>query len=120
MEEFLVSMHITLPADLPTEIHDDLYAREGRRARDLGRLGFIKRIWRVPGTTWNWMLWEAENASHLHDMVSSFPLFSYCAVCEVFPLARNINDPGLRGVAYRSATANSRSIHLPELYEKGS
>ena len=58
-------------------------------------LRLLRRLWRVPGTTDNYGIWEADNPTVLHDVIASFPLFRYMTV-EVTPLAVNHNDPALR------------------------
>jgi muconolactone D-isomerase len=46
------------------------------------------RIWRIPGRTANVGIWEAPDATALHDLVSSLPLFPWLDVT-VTPLARH-------------------------------
>jgi len=99
--EFLVSMHITLPPDLPDDLREGLYRREGVIARDYAARGFITRIWRRLGSTWNWMLWDVRDASQLQELLTGFPLFHYSAGTEVYALAYNANDPGVTGIPKR-------------------
>ncbi len=89
--EFLVSIEISL---LPGGAVDSarLYAAEAARARELAAKGIIRRLWRVPGRRANWGLWEAKDATTLHQAISSLPLYPYMDV-EVRPLARHASDP---------------------------
>ena len=89
--EFLVSIKIT-PPEGADEKTAQLYAAEGIRAKELSDQGLIRRLWRVPGQKANWGLWEAENATALHQAISSLPLFPYMEVT-VHPLAEHPSDP---------------------------
>ena len=88
--EFLVSIKI-LP--LPREENSaKLYAAEAARARELADIGIIRRLWRVPGQRANWGLWEAKDATALHQAISSLPLYPYMEV-KVRLLAEHPSDP---------------------------
>ncbi len=89
--EFLVSIRITPPAD-DEALTAKLYAAEAIRAKELAEQGNIKRLWRVPGQKANWGLWDAEDATTLHQAISSLPLFPYMEVI-VHPLAKHPSDP---------------------------
>jgi muconolactone D-isomerase len=87
---------------VPPELRDNepskvtrLYADEAVHCRALADKGMVKRLWRVPATTDNWGLWEADTPTALHEAISGFPLFPYMTV-EVISLAENRNDPALR------------------------
>ncbi|HMJ36368.1 MAG TPA: muconolactone Delta-isomerase family protein [Baekduia sp.] len=80
--EFLV--HITV--SIPDDIAEDVVAEERRVGAQLREAGVIRRIWRVPGTTSNVGIWEAFDATELHDALSSLPAFPWAHV-EVTPLA---------------------------------
>jgi len=89
--EFLVSIKITPPEGAEGNTAK-LYAAEGLRAKELADQGVIRRLWRVPGEKANWGLWEAEDATALHQAISSLPLFPYMEV-KVHPLAEHPSDP---------------------------
>ncbi len=89
--EFLVSIKITLPEG-EAEKTAQLYEAEGIRAKELAKQGSILRLWRVPGQKANWGLWSAEDATALHQAISSLPLFPYMEV-NVHPLAKHPSDP---------------------------
>jgi muconolactone D-isomerase len=86
---FLVEIEI----DFPPELRDpdcarraELLRRELERGIELCRSGAIERIWRVPGALRNVGLWRAENATDLHELISSLPLYPWIT-CSVTPLA---------------------------------
>jgi muconolactone D-isomerase len=88
--EFLVSIKISPPSG--EEDSAKLYAAEATRARELADMGIIRRLWRVPGQRANWGLWEAKDATALHQAISSLPLYPYMEV-NVHPLAEHPSDP---------------------------
>lgn len=88
--EFLVSIKITPPEGV--EHTAKLYVAERLRAKELADQGIVRRLWRVPGQKANWGLWEAEDATALHQAISSLPLFPYMEV-NVHPLAQHPSDP---------------------------
>jgi muconolactone D-isomerase len=59
---------------------------ELRRGRELKDAGTIVRMWRIPGRTANVGLWDASDATTLHDAIASLPMFPYLSA-EVTPLA---------------------------------
>jgi muconolactone D-isomerase len=84
--EFLVHMEIGLPPEHPEAAA--LRAAEAERAGQLRAEGAIVRMWRIPGRTANVGIWEAPDATALHELVSSLPLFPWLDVT-VTPLARH-------------------------------
>ncbi|MFI6309857.1 muconolactone Delta-isomerase [Nocardia fusca] len=84
--EFLVRFESSPPADLSSEERDRLRASERARANELRAEGVLKRLWRVPGRRGVVGLWEADDATVLHDALASLPMFPWMdAVVE--PLA---------------------------------
>jgi muconolactone D-isomerase len=75
--EFLVEMDVSLPPEMDPGVRADLLAEEARRGRELIEAGLIRRIWRVPGRYANVGIWEADDATALHEAVASLPLFPY-------------------------------------------
>lgn len=75
--EFLVRIDVHLPSELPDEARNDLAAAELARGRALQDAGSIVRIWRVPGRLANVAIWQAADASDLHDLLTSLPLFPW-------------------------------------------
>ena len=90
--EFLVNIEIAWPADADATQREQLFAAELERGRQLAAAGIMKRLWRVPGRWANWGIWEAEDATALHDAISSLPLWPWMDVT-IHPLGRHVNDP---------------------------
>jgi muconolactone D-isomerase len=84
--EFLVEIEVSLDPDLPEARRRELDALELQRGKQLRAAGTIVRIWRVPGRRANVGIWRAEDATELHEAISSLPLFPWMDV-EVAPLA---------------------------------
>ena len=84
--EFLVRIYIELPPEMPAERERELREAEAVRARELRAAGTIVRIWRLPGQTANVGVWAAPDATALHDVLASMPLFPWFRV-EVEALA---------------------------------
>ena len=93
--EFLLRIKVTFPPDGDPEEKARRIAAEGMRARELAAEGIIKRVWRIPGQWANYGIWEAPDATTIHDAVTSLPMWPYLEV-EVTPLAAHPNDPGAR------------------------
>ena len=90
--EFLVRIEIQLDESLSVEQREALYAAEAERAGALAEAGHLVRLWRLPGRRANWGLWRAADATELHEVLTSLPLWPYMDV-DVNPLARHPNDP---------------------------
>jgi muconolactone D-isomerase len=90
--EFLVHIEVEWPADGDPDQLARLTAAERDRARELAESGRIRRLWRIPGRRANWGLWEAPDATALHEALASLPLWPWLAV-EVHPLAAHPSDP---------------------------
>jgi muconolactone D-isomerase len=91
--EFLLHIKVTFPPDGDPDEKARRIAAEGVRARELTAQGVIKRVWRIPGQWANWGLWEAPDATAIHDAVTSLPMWPYLDVT-VHPLGAHPNDPG--------------------------
>lgn len=90
--EFLVHIEVNWPADGDPAERQRLVEAETAQGRELARAGLMKRLWRVPGRWANWGLWEAPDATALHDALTSLPLWPWMTV-EVHPMAVHPNDP---------------------------
>ncbi len=93
MMEFLVEIEVRLPPDTSPDRKAELIAAEVARAKELSVRGTIYRLWRVPGRWANVGIWCAEDATELHDAISSLPLYPWLEV-DVTPLAKHPSDPG--------------------------
>ncbi len=75
--QFLVEIEVSLPGTLPEAERARLLAAEVKRGRELRDAGSIESIWRVPGALRNVGIWEAADATELHDLIASLPLFPF-------------------------------------------
>lgn len=85
--EFLVRFEAVLPESMSDGARDDLRSSERARAAELRAEGTLKKLWRVPGRRAVVGLWEAPNATALHDALTSLPNFPYMRDTTVEPLA---------------------------------
>lgn len=92
--EFLVQIKVNWPPNGDPALKERLMAAEVSRARELAEAGKVHRLWRVPGRWANVGIWDAKDASDLHEAISSLPLFPWLDVT-VTALAKHPSDPGL-------------------------
>jgi muconolactone D-isomerase len=85
---FLVQIEVRLPGALTESERAELLDAELERGRQLVEAGAIRAIWRVPGALRNVGIWEATDATELHEQISSLPLFPWLSA-EVTPLAEH-------------------------------
>ena len=90
--EFLVHIEVRYPADGDPDELQRLGTAERIRGKELVAEGRIRRMWRIPGRTANWGIWEAPDATALHAALMSLP-FSKWLQIEVHPLAQHPTDP---------------------------
>jgi muconolactone D-isomerase len=90
--DFLVEIVVRLPPDTPAARKAELVAAEAARAKELAAQGTIYRLWRIPGRWANVGIWRAEDATALHEALSSLPLYAWLEV-DVTPLAHHPSDP---------------------------
>lgn len=90
--EFLVHIQVDWPPDGDADELARLLSAERTRAAELVAEGRLRRMWRVPGRWANWGLWEAPDATALHEALSSLPLYPWTSI-EVEPLAAHPSDP---------------------------
>jgi len=84
--EFLVYTQNLLPADTDPQVVASLRAAERGRAEELRADGILKRLWRVPGRWATVALYEAPDATALHEALTSLPMWPHTDV-RVEPLA---------------------------------
>jgi muconolactone D-isomerase len=65
-----------------------IHATELARGRELLADGKIKAIWRVPGGLRNVGVWETADATELHRLIESLPLYRWLSA-DVTPLAEH-------------------------------
>jgi muconolactone D-isomerase len=86
---FLVEIRVKLPFELldpEGARRRELLAAELERGVELRRNGTIEHIWRVPGQLRNVGIWQAADATELHEAICSLPLAPWLRV-KVTPLA---------------------------------
>jgi muconolactone D-isomerase len=83
---FLVEIDVRLPGTLAEAERAELLDAESKRGRELVEAGVIRAIWRIPGAIRNVGVWEAADATELHEHLTSLPLFPWLTA-EVRPLA---------------------------------
>ena len=91
--EFLVRIEVILPPELPEPRRAELAAAELAHGRELRRSGAISRIWRLPGGLRNVGIWNADDATALHEQIASLPFFPWIHA-EVVALARHPLEDG--------------------------
>jgi muconolactone D-isomerase len=91
--EFLVRTRLTRPESATDDDVAALMAAEKARGGELQDAGVIKRLWRVPGEWGAWVLYDAADATALHEALTSLPLYRWMKV-EVYPLAAHPFDRG--------------------------
>lgn len=78
--EFLVRFDINQPESMTSDERERLRGIERARAMELREQGILKRLWRVPGRRAVVGLWEAPDATALHDALASLPMFPWMDV----------------------------------------
>lgn len=78
--EFLVRIKVTRPVHLDDSAWSSLLESERSQATEYRRQGHISRVWRVPGTSANVGVWEAQDATDLHRLLSNLPLYPHMEV----------------------------------------
>lgn len=78
--EFLVRARVTIPPDMDPEKRARLMGLEAVRGRELIAADKLRRIWRVPGRQANIAVYEAIDATELHALVTSLPLWPWMEV----------------------------------------
>ena len=75
--EFLVRFETNTPESMSAEERERLRGLERRRADELRRDGVLLRLWRSPGRRAVIGLWDAPDATALHDAIASLPMFPW-------------------------------------------
>lgn len=90
--EFLVFITVRWPADGDPDQRRRLIAEEAGRARELAAEGLLRRLWRIPGRWANVGLWQAPDATALHEALTSLPFYPWLDI-DVLSLAEHPSDP---------------------------
>ena len=83
-----MQIDVRLPGTLAENERAELLDAELERGRQLVEAGAIRAIWRIPGALRNVGIWEAADATELHEQLSSLPLFPWLRT-DVTPLAEH-------------------------------
>ena len=75
--EFLVRFETVVPDTMSSEERERLRSLERARATELREQGILLRLWRVPGRRSVIGLWQAPDATALHDALASLPMFPW-------------------------------------------
>jgi muconolactone D-isomerase len=86
--EFLVRIEVALPGEMPEARRAELAAAELAYGQELRARGTIVRIWRLPGGLRNVGVWEAPDATALHEAIAGLPMYPWIR-SEVTALARH-------------------------------
>lgn len=92
MAEFLVYAELNIPRDLDPAVLAEMQKREIEGGKAMAKAGSFIRMWRVPGRRATWNLFEAKDATALHELLSSFAMYPYFEMT-VHPLADHPRDP---------------------------
>lgn len=90
-----MEIDVRLPGTMADTERAELLEAELERGRELVDAGVIWAIWRIPGALRNVGVWEAADATELHEQLTSLPLFRWLTA-EVTPLADHPLRPFLR------------------------
>jgi muconolactone D-isomerase len=78
--EFLVRIDVDLSVDVTEPRRRELLEAEAVRGRELIASGALRRIWRVPGRWSNVSLYDVADATELHALLTSLPLWPWMDV----------------------------------------
>ena len=90
--EFLVNIRIVWPETMSQKDIDKISIHEREKAKELISKGYMKRMWRIPGRRENWGLWQAKDATELHSILCTLPVFPFMDI-NGHPLAIHPVDP---------------------------
>ena len=85
---FFIYFEVSVPADIPAELKEQVRQAEHARAFELIEARAIRRIWRPVCTADTCCLWEANSLEELHAEVRSLPLYPYMKL-SVTPLVEH-------------------------------
>ena len=88
MTLFHVHMVVSPPQGAAQDRFDALKAAEKARAQDLMKQGKWRHLWRIAGKYENFSVFEVKDASELHDILTSLPLFPFMKM-EITALCRH-------------------------------
>lgn len=96
--EFLVNIKLRWSDNMDPELRDRIIVEERAHAAELIKQGHLVRMWRVPCRFENYGIWNAQDATELHNIITSMPANPWMYDINVTPLARHPVDPVHRAV----------------------
>ena len=95
MQEYLVSIELGDTRGIDENSMAELRSAEWVRGQELRARGTLKRIWRIPGRDANVGIWTANNATELHEAITSLPLYPWMTVTvtELATHPQEVPDP---------------------------
>jgi muconolactone delta-isomerase len=97
--EFLVTFTPAVPEGTPAEDVTQAKAREAERAGELGREGYLARLWALPaqrGPSPALGLWRADDEAQMQAILESLPLYPYVKTATT-RLTPHPSDPAAPG-----------------------
>jgi len=91
-EEFLTTFIAAVPAGTADKLITQARAAEKAHSAELGREGFLVRLWRLPEPGHSLGLWRAPDPVELQDLLAALPLAPYMTV-DTTPLTQHPSDP---------------------------
>ncbi len=85
---FHVRMDVNLPIDMPSEVSNEIKAREKAYSQELQHSGKWRHIWRIAGEYANYSIFDVKDNADLHEILIGLPLFPYMKL-SVTPLCRH-------------------------------
>ena len=85
---FHVTMNVKVPVSFPEQELTALKAKEKAVAQQLQERGIWRHLWRVAGKYSNVSIFDVQDATSLHEILSTLPLFPFMEI-EVQALCRH-------------------------------
>lgn len=85
---FKIEMDVNVPLDYDPARFETLKTAEKQRFQELQRAGTWRHIWRVVGHYSNVSIFDVQDNSELHDILTSLPLYPFMDI-RVTPLCRH-------------------------------
>ena len=90
---FHVRMDVDIPRDLDATATEKLLADEKALSQKLQKAGTWCNLWRIVGQYANISIFDVENPSQLHQILTSLPLFPFMKIT-VTPLCHHPSSIG--------------------------
>jgi muconolactone delta-isomerase len=94
--EFLTTFTVAVAADAAPGSAEPITQREADRAGELAGLGYLERLWTLPGGGGALGLWQVPDPAQMQAILESLPLSPQVSV-QTTPLTPHPSDPALAG-----------------------